>query len=388
MESSKVIDSDDDGSLPDVQLSAVTEALFAREDEEQAQATNGKGAVPHADQHGAHTDPLVRRFMRAASQRRQASAISSASTYPRTDRPEDGEQNRPGSIKARPKRFPGRAVHDFTASEPASGATTSVTGRSHLTSPGATASTSLAIHERDDAYNGSPKPSFGRRHLSRNGIEETEGQAIGSPHPEQAPEYPRRVFIKSKPPRTSPEKGHHLVSDHETKPAYDDRSRSSDVISTEHIALAAPVNVPRPAQSSIEPAAPAPLVVVPATLKPATNEPEKRRVVKRFRVNGHLYSVTKKLGKGGSGRVYEVLSGLKELWAFKVIPLHNLDDRSKKQIQNEVSLLRDLKRVDRVIYLHDWVVEESKKALFMVSKYSCENETCLADSIHPHRLWN
>lgn len=384
MESSKVVDSDDDGSLPDVQLSAVTEALFAREDEEHAQVTNGKGAVPHADQHGAHTDPLVRRFMRASSQRRQASATSSTSTYPRTDRPEDGEQNRPGSIKARPKRFPGRAVHDFTASEPASGATTSVTGGSHLASPGATASTSLAIHERGEASNGSPKPSFVRRH----GIEVTEGQAIGSPHLEHAPEYPRRVSIKSKPPRTNPEKGHHLVSDHETKPAYNDRGRSSDVISPEHIALAAPGNVPRPAQSSIEPAAPAPLVVVPATLKPATNEPEKRRIVKRFRVNGHLYSVTKKLGKGGSGRVYEVLSDLKELWAFKVIPLHNLDDRSKKQIQNEVSLLRDLKRVDRVIYLHDWVVEESKKALFIVSKYSCENETCLANSIHLHRLWN
>jgi hypothetical protein len=109
MESSKVLDSDDDGSLPDVQISAVTEALFAREDEEQAQATNGKGAAPDADQRG-HTDPLVRRFMRAASQRRQASATNSTSTYPRTDKPDDEERSRLGSIKARPKRFPGRAV--------------------------------------------------------------------------------------------------------------------------------------------------------------------------------------------------------------------------------------------------------------------------------------
>jgi serine/threonine-protein kinase TTK/MPS1 len=257
-----------------------------------------------------------------------------------------------------------------------------VTERSHLTSPGATASTSMAIHEqgsaRDEDYSGSPKPSFARRDLSRDIVEEAEEKAIGSPHLKQAPEYPRRVSIKSKAPHASAERGHHLVSEHETKLAYDDRGRSSDVMPQEHLALAAPRNVPRPAKSSIEPAASAPLVVVPAT-----NEPEKRRIVKRFRVNAHLYSVTKKLGKGSSGRVYEVLSDLKELWAFKVIPLQNLDDRSKKQIQNEVSLLRDLRSVDRVIYLHDWVVEESKKALFMVSHDSCEGEICLADSIHP-----
>ncbi|KAJ4320525.1 Serine/threonine kinase mps1 [Fusarium piperis] len=94
---------------------------------------------------------------------------------------------------------------------------------------------------------------------------------------------------------------------------------------------------------------------------------EKRKSARRFLVNGQSYTVARKLGKGGSGRVYEVISTTNKVCAFKTIPLNNLDERGKTQIRNEVRLLESLTTTDRVVRLKDWTIDEAKQALYIAS---------------------
>lgn len=96
----------------------------------------------------------------------------------------------------------------------------------------------------------------------------------------------------------------------------------------------------------------------------AAKPPVKHR---KITVNGVSYRILKKLGRGGSGRVYEVMAPSTQSLAFKAIPLAKLDDRARRQIQNEVALLQSLCATERVVHLYDWCVDEAKNAIHIVS---------------------
>lgn len=124
-----------------------------------------------------------------------------------------------------------------------------------------------------------------------------------------------------------------------------------------------------------------------APAKRTVTVPEKRRVARRFVVNRQPYTVLRRLGKGGSGRVYEVVSVTNTVWAFKTIPLKNLDERGKTQMRNEVRLLESLTQVYRVAYLKDWAIDEAKKCLYIVS-LTASYPLLATRSPTPKRLWN
>ncbi len=84
-------------------------------------------------------------------------------------------------------------------------------------------------------------------------------------------------------------------------------------------------------------------------------------------INGISYRILKKLGRGGSGRVYEVMAPDAQTWAFKAIPLAALDSHAKRQIENEVALLQGLRTTERVALLQDWCVDEAKNAIHIVN---------------------
>lgn len=115
---------------------------------------------------------------------------------------------------------------------------------------------------------------------------------------------------------------------------------------------------------------------VPSDAIPPLEKIRHRRIV----VNGTSYRILRKLGRGGSGRVYEVMAPDTKRWAFKAIPLANLDERAQSQIKNEVALLQDLRRADRVAYLNDWCVDATKNAIHIVG---CLNESLLRSVRNP-----
>lgn len=107
----------------------------------------------------------------------------------------------------------------------------------------------------------------------------------------------------------------------------------------------------------------------PATATTEATKTEQAPPVRHRRVvvNDIPYRIIKKLGRGGSGRVYEVMAPDTQAWAFKAIPLATLDARARRQIKNEVALLQSLRTCNRVAYLKDWCVDESKNAIHIVS---------------------
>ncbi|OAA64780.1 checkpoint protein kinase [Cordyceps fumosorosea ARSEF 2679] len=110
----------------------------------------------------------------------------------------------------------------------------------------------------------------------------------------------------------------------------------------------------------------------PGTVAAVVTTPEKQPVPatttrhRRIIIRGVSYRILRKLGRGGSGRVYEVMAPDTRTWAFKAIPLAALDDVAKRQIQNEVALLQSLRSTDRVAALHDWCVDEAKNAVHII----------------------
>lgn len=94
--------------------------------------------------------------------------------------------------------------------------------------------------------------------------------------------------------------------------------------------------------------------------------PPIKRVIRKFTLNDTPYFMVRKLGKGGSGRVYEVMNADNVVFAYKTIPLKKLDAAAKKQVENEVALLQKLRRAKRAIHLVDWELNEVKNTLSLL----------------------
>lgn len=83
-------------------------------------------------------------------------------------------------------------------------------------------------------------------------------------------------------------------------------------------------------------------------------------------VKKHKYRKIELIGKGGSSKVYKILSESGRILALKRVKLKGLDDSTIKGLMNEVSLLEKLND-DRIIRLYDW--ELNSESLLMVLEY-------------------
>jgi serine/threonine protein kinase len=83
-------------------------------------------------------------------------------------------------------------------------------------------------------------------------------------------------------------------------------------------------------------------------------------------VNGNAYQRLDCIGKGGSSRVYRVMSENFQVWALKKVSFADLDEHTVRGIKGEIELLRTLVNVDRVVQLRDWEVNDANKTLSMV----------------------
>jgi hypothetical protein len=86
-----------------------------------------------------------------------------------------------------------------------------------------------------------------------------------------------------------------------------------------------------------------------------------------YSVNSKSYQKIELIGKGGSSKVYKIISGEGKILALKRVKLKGLDEITIDGLMNEVSLLTKVTDDERIIKLFDW--ERSIDCLYMVLEY-------------------
>jgi hypothetical protein len=86
-----------------------------------------------------------------------------------------------------------------------------------------------------------------------------------------------------------------------------------------------------------------------------------------YTVNEHSYQKIELIGKGGSSKVYKIISDAGKILALKRVKLKGLDTMTIDGLMNEVELLTKVADDDRIIKLWDW--EKTDECLMMVLEY-------------------
>ncbi|KAI1123743.1 kinase-like protein [Nemania abortiva] len=85
-----------------------------------------------------------------------------------------------------------------------------------------------------------------------------------------------------------------------------------------------------------------------------------------MKINGKCYTRIDCLGRGGSGKVYRVAADNGHMFALKRVSLENADEHTVKGYKGEIDLLKKLTKVERVITLFDYEMNEEKKVLSLL----------------------
>ncbi|MBE3109139.1 MAG: hypothetical protein IMZ46_01280 [Acidobacteria bacterium] len=108
--------------------------------------------------------------------------------------------------------------------------------------------------------------------------------------------------------------------------------------------------------------------VATASAGASTTQAKQRRNV--IRVNGKSYTRLDVIGRGGSAKVYRVTAENGKMWALKRVSLEHADATTVQGFKSEIDLLVKLAKVERVISLLDFEMNDEKKVLTLVSEPS------------------
>lgn len=104
--------------------------------------------------------------------------------------------------------------------------------------------------------------------------------------------------------------------------------------------------------------------VATASAGASTTQAKQRRNV--IRVNGKGYTRLDVIGRGGSAKVYRVTAENGKMWALKRVSLEHADENTIQGFKSEIDLLTKLAKVERVISLLDYEMNDEKKVLSLV----------------------
>ncbi|KAI1754108.1 kinase-like domain-containing protein [Xylaria castorea] len=101
-----------------------------------------------------------------------------------------------------------------------------------------------------------------------------------------------------------------------------------------------------------------------STAGAATTSQARRR--NYMKVNGKCYTRIDSLGRGGSGKVYRVAADNGNMFALKRVSIENADEITVRGYKGEIDLLKKLTKVERVITLFDYEMNEEKQLLSLL----------------------
>ena len=101
-------------------------------------------------------------------------------------------------------------------------------------------------------------------------------------------------------------------------------------------------------------------------------------------LNGKVYSLRGRLGKGGSSDVYRVMAENDKMFALKKVNLEDCNEETIRGYKGEIDLLKKLEHVERVVRLFDWEVNEAKKSLSVLMEIGeSDLHKVFSTRIHP-----
>ena len=80
-------------------------------------------------------------------------------------------------------------------------------------------------------------------------------------------------------------------------------------------------------------------------------------------VNGKLFEIRGRIGRGGSSIVYRVMAENDKMFALKKVNLEDCNEDSIRGYKGEIELLKSLENEERVVRLFDYEVNEQKQSL-------------------------
>lgn len=98
----------------------------------------------------------------------------------------------------------------------------------------------------------------------------------------------------------------------------------------------------------------------PAGAASASQSKKKRNFMS---VNGKMFTRLDCVGRGGSSKVYRVMAENFKIFALKRVTLEDQDELAVRGYKGEIELLRKLDKVDRVVRLYDYEINEEKHTL-------------------------
>jgi serine/threonine-protein kinase TTK/MPS1 len=101
----------------------------------------------------------------------------------------------------------------------------------------------------------------------------------------------------------------------------------------------------------------------------ASTTKKKSKKFTTFMLNGKAFTQYERCGKGGSAEVFKVLAENGKPFALKKVKLAGEDPMAIAGYKDEISILEKLRDVPRVVRLYDWVMEDAKEMLYVVSAY-------------------
>ncbi len=136
----------------------------------------------------------------------------------------------------------------------------------------------------------------------------------------------------------------------------------------------APMSVNVPHRPAPPPPPPKMTVLETATASGGASVTKSKRKRVNVTVNDKHFTLMGKIGKGGSSEVYRVMAENYKVFALKKVKLENIDESAVRGYKGEIELLKKLEKVERVVRLLDWEVDEERQSLSVVS---CPTPHCL-----------
>jgi hypothetical protein len=219
-----------------------------------------------------------------------------------------------------------------------------------------------------------PKTVSYTRNNAGNFVNMTSPSKSSSGHQRNPPDLPLEYWKENdQPPMVFPNRksiNNHLDNYVDPRPEYKEKQNATPSLTSPQRKPLGILGINNPHRPPLPPQLSVLQMATKAAGAATASSKRKKRVY--ITINNNAYQRLECIGRGGSCRVYRVMSENFKIWALKKVSLADVDETAVRGFKGEIELLRRLLKVDRVVQLRDWEVNEAKQTLSVVNTYGCQ----------------